>query len=79
MYKYSYPVFFPFLNCNCSIILKERKFFLYLKTNFRLFILALLDPFSTFVYKPILIKSYMNTNNIKTQFFHLMKYDLIGH
>jgi hypothetical protein len=34
---------------------------------------------STFVYQPILIKISMNTNNIKTQIFHRIKYDLKEH
>ena len=34
---------------------------------------------STFMYEPILIKIYVNTNIIKTQFFHKMKYGLRGH
>ena len=32
-----------------------------------------------FIYESILIKIYMNTNNMNTQIFHLNKYDLKGH
>ena len=31
------------------------------------------------IYESILIKIYMNTNNMNTQIFHLYKYDLKGH
>ena len=31
---------------------------------------------STFIYKAILIEIYMNSNDMKTQIFHKLKYDL---
>ena len=34
---------------------------------------------STFIYDPILMKIYMNTNNLKHKFFYFIKYDLKGH
>ena len=34
---------------------------------------------NTFIYESILIKIYMNTNNMNMQILHLNKYDLKGH
>ena len=33
----------------------------------------------TFIYEPILMKIYMNTNIMKRQILYEMKYDLRGH
>ena len=34
---------------------------------------------NTFIYESILMKIYVNANNMNTQIFHLIKYDLNGH